>query len=330
VNILFTSAGRRVELLREFRRALTDLSIDGSVIAIDIDPLAPALSQADRYYMVPRITEPGFVPTVLDICERDNIDLLIPLVDRDIPVLVPHRDDIESRGTRALLPTAEAADIVSDKWLTYEFFSGLGVDTPRSWLPEQARAEELDYPVFIKPRFGSAGEGTFRVNNRRELDFFLTYVDRPIVQEYLPGPEITSDVLCDLAGNVAAVVSRRRIEVRTGEVSKGVTVLDPEIIERCVAVAKGLESIGPITVQCLMRADGSPCFTEVNHRFGGGIPLAVAAGAPYPHWLLALAADRNVGIPPLGSYREGVYLTRFDESLIMTKQERHDIQSHRF
>ena len=182
--------------------------------------------------------------------------------------------------------------------------------------------------MFVKPRFGSAGEGTFKVRSPRELEFFLEYVDRPIVQDYLPGPEITSDVLCDLDGNVVAVVSRERIEVRSGEVSKGVTVRDPEVIDGCVSVAKGLDAAGPITVQCMKRGDHL-FFTEVNHRFGGGLPLAVAAGAPYPTWLLALATNTPIDLPPLGAYRTGVHLTRFDESLIMTEEEVDDVSRHR-
>jgi len=328
MNVLFTSAGRRVELVRAFRRAYEALDLTGAIVAVDIDPLAPALSRADRHYLIPRLNEPTYIESLVRICRHEAIDLLVPLVDRDIPVLVEHRGELEATGARALLPTVESAGIVADKWLTYEFFCRLGLPTPRSWLPKDVVAGDLEYPVFIKPRFGSAGEGTFRVNSRMELEFFLEYVDRPIIQEYLPGPEITSDVLCDFDGNVVAVVSRQRIEVRAGEVAKGVTVRDAEVIEGCVAVAKGLDATGPITVQCMLRND-RPLFTEVNHRFGGGLPLAIAAGAPYPMWLLALAAHQPIDLPPLGSYRTGVHLSRYDESLILSEEELDAVSRHR-
>jgi carbamoyl-phosphate synthase large subunit len=188
--------------------------------------------------------------------------------------------------------------------------------------------EEMEYPLFIKPRCGSAAEQTFKVRNDKELAFFLEYVDDPIVQEYLPGPEITNDVFCDLEGNVRSVVSRRRIEVRTGEVAKGQTVYDPELVEHCVTVAKALETKGPITVQCILR-DGRPYFTEVNARFGGGLPLGIAAGVDSPRWLLALAAGLSVDTPPLGSYVAGLYMTRYDESLIVSESDRARIKSNR-
>jgi carbamoyl-phosphate synthase large subunit len=328
MNVLFTSVGRRFELLRAFRSAYSELGLAGNVVVTDVDPLAPALKLADRMYMVPRITDPQLVPELVDICNRERIDLIVPLVDRDIPVLVEGRAQLETTGAMLLVPTDRAAATTRDKFLTHQFFSDLGVPVPRSWLPPEIRTAEMDYPLFIKPRCGSAGEQTFKVRNGKELSFFLDYVEDPIVQEYLPGPEITNDVFCDLDGNVRSVVSRRRIEVRTGEVAKGKTIYDAEVVEHCAAVAKGLETRGPITVQCILK-DGRPYFTEVNARFGGGVPLGIAAGVNSPKWLLALAAGRRVDTPPLGSYTAGLYLTRYDESLIISESDRARIERNR-
>lgn len=104
------------------------------------------------------------------------------------------------------------------------------------------------------------------------------------------------------------------------EVAKGKTIYDPEITQHCVAIARGLKAIGPITVQCMLR-DGKPYFTEINPRFGGGVPLGIAAGVRSPHWLLTLSAGRSVEVPPLGSYKVGLYLTRFDDSFFLTEEE---------
>jgi carbamoyl-phosphate synthase large subunit len=197
----------------------------------------------------------------------------------------------------------------------------VGVPTPTTWHPNEVTPAALAYPVFVKPRSGSASKGAAAARDERELSYFLEYVPDPIVQAYLPGPEITNDVLCDLYGNVLSVVSRQRIEVREGEVAKGVTVYDPEITESCVRIAKGLEAIGPITVQCLLSGEGRPHFTEVNPRFGGGLPLAIAAGVPIPQLFLAVAAGRGVDVPPLGSYTIGLHMTRFDGSLFLSKEE---------
>jgi len=328
MNVLLTSVGRRFELLRAFRNAYDDLELAGNIVVTDIDPLAPALKLADRIYMVPRVTDPNLVEELEEITRRENIDLIVPLVDRDIPVLVGSRSALESAGARVLVPTEHASRTVRDKLLTQRFFLENGVPTPRSWLPAEVHDTDLEYPLFIKPRCGSAAEQTFKVRNPKELSFFLDYVDDPIVQEFLPGPEITNDVFCDFDGNVRSVVSRRRVEVRTGEVAKGQTIYDPELIDYCATVAKGLETRGPITVQCILK-EGRPYFTEVNARFGGGVPLGIAAGVDSPKWLLAFTAGLGVDTPPLGSYTAGLYLTRYDESLIMSEGDRARIERNR-
>lgn len=327
MNILFTSVGRRVELLRAFKQAYQSLGLAGKIVAADIDPLAPALQLADRPYIVPRLDAPNYIPALVEICQREQVALIFPLIDPDISVLAQHRASIEATGARlAVIPYAAVAT-VNDKWLTTQFFQRLGLPTPRSWLPNQIDAARTEYPLFIKPRGGSAAKNTFKARNARELEFFLDYVPEPLVQEFLPGPEITNDVICDLAGEVLAVVSRQRIEVRWGEVAKGVTLYDPQITDACVKIAHALPAVGPITVQCMLK-DGIPHFTEINARLGGGVPLGIAAGVDSPRWLLARAAGLPIEIPPLGSYRTGLYLTRFDESFFLSEDERARLASH--
>lgn len=328
MNVLFTSVGRRVELLRGFRKSMRELDLNGKIIALDIDPLAPALSQADVVYMVPRVSDPAFVEQLKEICSRESVDLVFPLIDPDIPVLASHRDEIASTGARVVVIPERSVRLTADKALISELFTSVGVPTPRMWSIEDATRGDLDYPLFLKPRFGSAGQGAVKISDRSELDFHLDRTPDPLIQEFLPGPEITSDVLCDLEGEVLAVVSRKRIEVRSGEVSKGVTVYDPEIVKYCAIVARALDAVGPITVQCILR-DGQPYFTEVNARLGGGVPLGIAAGVDSPKWLLGLVAGRRVDIPPIGSYRTGLYMTRYDESLVLTEAEHAGLESRR-
>jgi len=313
--------------MRAFRRAYESLGISGHIVAADIDPLAPALQEVDIPYIVPRLTEPEYIPSLLEICRRDQIDLIFPLIDPDIPVLAARRSEIEATGARLAVISPEAAEMTADKWQTTRFFQSLGLPTPQSWLPGQASVDDLTFPVFIKPRRGSAAQYTFKVRNADELEFFVNYVPDPIIQEYLPGPEITNDVVCDLDGEVLAVVSRQRIEVRWGEVAKGVTIYDSAITTACVKIAQALPAVGPITVQCMMK-DGVAHFTEINARLGGGVPLGIAAGADYPRWLLARSAGIPADIPPLGSYRTGLYLTRYDDSFFLSEAQREQMARH--
>ncbi|NLX95783.1 MAG: aminotransferase class I/II-fold pyridoxal phosphate-dependent enzyme [Rhodopirellula sp.] len=313
VNILFTSVGRRVELLRVFRSAYRRLKITGRIVAADMSPLAPALQVADRGYLVPPLTSPDYVAELFRIIEQERITAVFPLIDPDIPVLVEHREHLESSGAHLALVSRPGAEATADKWKTVQFFQELGIPTAQSWLPHELVADQAVYPLFIKPRCGSASQHTFKVEDARQLEFFSRYVPNPIVQEFLSGPEITTDVVCDRAGEVLSVSSRQRIQVRGGEVVVGKTVFDPDIAATSARIARALEAAGPITVQCMLNG-GSPKYTEVNARFGGGIPLSVAAGADGPLLLLARLAGVPVEIPRPGAYRQHLHFSRFDDS----------------
>jgi carbamoyl-phosphate synthase large subunit len=324
INIGFTSIGRRVELIRAFKSAYSALDLDGAIVGIDMDSLAPAFRIADRQYIVPPFHSPEYIPTLLKICKKESIHALFPLIDPDIPLLAMNKTLFAETGTRVVAVPFEAAELCSDKYKTTIFFRDLGLNVPWTLLPEELSGANLSFPVFIKPRAGSASQNTFRAQNSEELSLMLRTVPDPLIQECLPGPEITTDVIADLDGHLLGVVSRQRLEVRTGEVSKGVTVFHQKILDGCVKIAEQLPAVGAITVQCLMK-DGIPYFTEVNARFGGGAPLGIAAGIDSPRWLLARMAGLPIALPALGQYQKGLYMTRCDESFFLTESEREKI-----
>lgn len=318
VNLLLTSVGRRVELVRALKEAYVQHGIKGKIIGTDIDELAPAMQEVDTPVVVPRYHDPEFIPALLKTCNENDVSAVFPLIDPDIPLLAQHCAEFEATGAKLAVVSHDAAKICSDKWLTYEFFQEIGVRCPRSWRKGEVDPAEACYPMFIKPRNGSASENIFRINNEKELLFFQDYVKNPILQECLPGPEITSDVVCDFHGNVISVVSRKRITVRGGEVVKGVTIFDEQISSACHSIARRLPAVGPITAQCMMK-DGEPYFIEINARLGGGIPLAIAAGVDVAGMLLTIASGEPVKSFGSADYRTDMYMSRFDQSFFKAR-----------
>lgn len=327
--MLFTSAGRRVELIRSFGRAYDALGLPGRTVGVDIDPLAPALRAVDRAILAPPSKSPDYARWLRQVCADERVDLILPLIDPDIPILAEHRELLESEGARVLVPPLESVSLTRDKWRTVQLFRQLDLAVPATWLPDELNRADVSFPLIVKPRSGSAGKHAFRVDTQRELAFFVDYVADAMIQEFVAGPEITTDVLCDHEGTVLGAVSRRRIEVRSGEVAKGVTVRDDVILDACVRVARALCAVGPITVQCIVR-NGTPYFTEINARFGGGAPLGIAAGFDAPRLLLGRRAGIHVDVPDLGAYTVGLYMTRFDEAFFLTESDCGRLESGHF
>src|SRR5690242_6227269 len=99
VRVLISAAGRRGALLRLFRDALAALGVAGEVLAADMTPLAAAFQLADRAFTVPAARDEAFVPTLLELCERERVTLVVPTNDHELPVYAAAREAFAAVGT---------------------------------------------------------------------------------------------------------------------------------------------------------------------------------------------------------------------------------------
>ncbi|MCX8044131.1 MAG: ATP-grasp domain-containing protein [Desulfobacterota bacterium] len=317
-NILFTSIGRRVALIRHFQQTLKALGVQGKVIGVDITRDAPAFHVVDKAFSICRIDDPRYIDTLLDICAQENVALLIPLIDTDLLLLAYNRDRFADIGANAVISDPLVVERALNKYKTHDFFVSHGIDTPRIFDIHAALASEAQqYPLFMKPHDGNASKGIVKIRSRNELAFFKDYVPRPLLQEYVEGTEYTLDIFYDFACTPRCVVPRKRIEVRSGEVSKAVIEKHPAVLAQGWRVAESLEGCrGCINVQCFLTADGAVRFVEINPRFGGGAPLSIHAGADFPRWLVQLSYGEDPG-DVRNCYREHVYMLRYDDAVFV-------------
>lgn len=312
-TILFTAIGRRVELVKAFQASFENKSIEAKVIGVDTNPLrASAGYFVDEVFSVPRVSEAGYIKALLKICKREKVDLVIPLFEPEFAILDAHRQAFLNGSTMVLLSNQKALQICSNKFHTYTFFTELGVKTPVTWLGGHF-SEDIPFPLFVKPCSGMGSQGAKKVVCPMELASALRYDQAMIVQQFISGTEYTVDVLADFAGQVLAVVPRERLEVRSGEVSKGKTVDRPDIMEQAVAIVEKLGAIGPLTLQC-MDTGSEIYWIEMNPRFGGGVPLSIQAGVDYPYMLYQLAQGQKVQ-PRIGQYKKNLLMLRYDQAV---------------
>ena len=301
IAVLFTCAGQRVDVVTAFARA------GARTVAVDANPLAPAIYHADAHAIVPRIDDPAYLPALQELVAVHDVRLVVPLTDLDQLLLAERRDELEAL---VLLPDAEVVRRTADKYLTHCFFEGRGIPSPPSWLPEDVPGN-VEFPVLVKARFGFGSRDIYRAHDRRELDFFLEYSPaESFVQKVCAGEEFSIDVFCDLESRCLNSIPRTMIESKGGESIKGMTIKDRELIEFGRLVAEELGIRGPANVQCFRVADGRHEVTDVNPRFGGAFPLPRAAGSRYPELALALARGERPE-PRVGDFRDGVVMTRF-------------------
>ncbi|MBA7574622.1 hypothetical protein ES708_16434 [subsurface metagenome] len=317
VNILISSAGRRGALVKCFKKTIEGMKgIEGKVVSVDANPLAAALYLSDKHYIVPRISDPNYIDILLDVCKKEEVKLVIPTIDTELLILSQNKEIFEKKGIKIAISDTKVIEICSDKLKTFQFFKESNIPTVGTSSYNQVdKIKKLNYPLFIKPCSGSASINTFKINNRKELDFFINYINNPVIQEYAEGKEFTMDILADFNGKALNVVPRERIEVRAGEINKGRTVKDEKIIEYAKNITEKLGAIGPITIQCFKKGNEIK-FTEINPRIGGGYPLSFAAGANYPELLIRMVLGEKIA-PRLGDFEENLIMLRWEDAVFI-------------
>jgi carbamoyl-phosphate synthase large subunit len=319
LNILVSAAGRRVALVRIFKDELQRLDLQGRVLAADASPLSAAFHDADTQVLVPPCAEPAFVPSVLRLCQDHGVGLVVPTIDPELPLYAEHRQRFEAIGVTVAVSAPETVALSYDKLRTHEWLVAQGFPTVR----QATAADVMDspngwpWPLIAKPRRGSASIGVRRVGDMDELRA-ATRQTECVVQAPAPGHEYTVDVLVRRDGRCVCAVPRRRLEVRAGEVSKGVTVRNAAIERLATEVAERLPgAYGVLNIQLFHDpSTGELRLIEINPRFGGGYPLTHRAGAPLARWLL----EEVAGVPSTVTnqeWRAGVVMLRFDDAVFV-------------
>lgn len=282
----------------------------------DVSRLSAGFHDADAAFLVPRCTDADYIPQLLDIVRRARVKIIIPLIDTELGILSRHREAFLGEGCHVIVSDVEQVLLTRDKARSPQRFRDLGFDAPRVITEEQLRdPEALQYPLFLKPSDGSSSIGAVRIDGPAELRYQLARTESPVVQSFEGGEEFTIDVFCDLRGAARCAVPRKRLEVRAGEVSKGLTVKDRGMMRAASQLATALGGCrGCVTLQCF-RLDGRFVFFEANLRFGGGYPLSYAAGANFPGWILRMVAGEE--IPAFDGWEDNLLMLRFDDAVFV-------------
>ena len=320
MNILLSSAGRRVGILEALRRGLAAEGIGGRVIASDAGTSAPAAHLADGFERVPRCTEPGFLEAVQAIVRREGIGLIVPTIDTELGVFAAARSWFLEMGVTIAISSPETTAIAADKrrtnaWLGAEGLRAVGQRTLEAALDGDRPAGP---PWIVKPARGSASAGVQSVGSVEGLEPLRELGEGWIVEERARGAEHTIHVYVDRRGRCLTAVPCKRLEVRAGEVSKGLTVRHEGMIEAARRIAEGLPGArGPLNVQGFLDDEDVFRLTEINARFGGGYPLVDRAGAPFAQWLIAEAAGRTVE-PPFDGWEDDLAMLRYDDAAFVS------------
>lgn len=325
VNVLLLSSGRRIELIQAFQKALSEHAPGSKIIAADAQSLAPALYLADKAVLLPRLTEETYIDRLCEVIEKFKIELVVPTIDPELPILSDARKEIEARtGTRIMVADPWVIRICNDKILTQEHVVSNGLLAPFVFESATGVSEE-DFPLILKPRAGSSSIGVNVVKSFDEINYLLPRTHDPMIQEFVTGEEYTVDCFSDFDGNVISVVPRLRIATRGGEILKGRISKNRNIMNAVEALLRTLPMPGHSTIQCF-ETDRGIEFIEINPRFGGGAPMSIAAGADSCSRLIKILQGEELSYDD--SFEDGLTFLRFDQSIMVRDSDLVGDQTH--
>ena len=317
MNFLILAAGTRNKVVQYFKKTFDGV---GTIVATDASELGPAIYDADKYYIVPPITSPGYIDLILDICRKEKISGVLSLIDPELSLLAENEEKFREVGTTVVGSSYELCEIALDKMQMFSWLTAHGYPCARSWEDRDAfyrevEAGRVEYPVFVKPARGSASISISKVYDRETVDLLFAHEDGLMIQEFLNGQEIGADVYIDMiSGEVVSIFTKKKIKMRAGETDKAVSFKDPklfEIIEKFVLEA-GYR--GQIDID-IFDIGGVYYISEVNPRFGGGYPHAYESGCDHMKLILNNLQGR-ANEKRIGAYDEGIYMMKYNEVCI--------------
>ena len=317
MNILILSTGTRDKIVQYFVKTLNG---NGKVIATDMSNMAPAIYEADKYYIVPRITEPGYLDVILDICSKEKVSGVLSLIDPELSLLAENKDRFEAIGVTVIGSSYELCEMSLDKFRMFNWLKEHGYRCAESYINKEqfysdAEKGKIGYPVFVKPAKGSASIAVSKVYDRETVELLYEHEEGLMIQEFLDGQEIGADVYVDMiSGEVVSIFTKKKLKMRAGETDKAVSFKDERLFELIEKFVKEAGYTGQIDID-IFDVGGEYYISEVNPRFGGGYPHAYESGTDH----MKLILNNLNGIAnkkTIGEYDSGIYMMKYNELMV--------------
>jgi carbamoyl-phosphate synthase large subunit len=237
-----------------------------------------------KSFIVPDAFSPKYCKTILKICIDNNISTVIPGSEQELVALTKNRKLFNKNNIHIFANTDEVISTFDNKWQTFIKLNSLGFKTPDSTIDLEDKAFFLrnSFPLVIKPIYGNASKNVFITQNKEEFDCVSKYMSLKnidfIVQEYIgsASEEFTISILSDFEGQfLGSIILKRKL---SAGFSQFIECFEYEKFnEIAIKIANGINSKGPLNIQCRLKNDELYVF-EINPRFSGTTPFRTQLG----------------------------------------------------
>lgn len=311
MNILFPNIGRRGYLVK-YIKEISDFK--GKVYVSDCDVTASGLyGNNDGHFILskPVDDEEKYVSSLLDLCQAMEIKVIIPVIDPEIYILSKYIERFRKSGILLLVSSENVLDICYNKLYMNKFLEENGFPIPKTYdslerFTDDYEIKNINFPVIIKPIYGSGSEATYVVKTLDEVK--ALFKNGMIIQEMLDGQEYGVDVFNNIDKIPIRCVLKKKVSMRSGETDKAISVKDKNIQETVIRLAKSLQHFGNLDCDLILK-DGIVYIIDLNPRFGGGYPATHEAGVNLLKLVIDIAEGKET-VQDFEHYRENILVMK--------------------
>lgn len=269
-------------------KSLKGKATDYRLIGIDANPFSVGFQWTDARYTVPLVNDFRWADSIIDICNRENVVLILPGIEQDVRAFMQDFEKItKSTYALPLLNSSSALRVGLDKWELYLFDKQINVKMPLTWLMTDVNVNSLprfNYPILLKPRKGMAGKGIYRIKTEDDLLFWMKRLPHYeyIVQQYIgtDDEEYTVGIFGFKNGSNSEPFALKR-KLNYGSTFEAETVYDPNLNDLVSYMANKLHIVGPTNFQ-FRKVDNDYYLIEINPRFSSSTSIKSAFGFNEP------------------------------------------------
>lgn len=293
------------------------------LISGDVNENAYGKSLSDAFYAMPPSNSSGYIERVIQICELEKVQVVLPITTAELESLSAHRDVFENKGVRLIISPEKGIKEANDKGFLHTKAQHLGIAVPEGKVCQNRNEfEEVATDLlqrharlFFKPIRGNGSRGIglicrdvepITAAHKPELmpldlsEWMLRmpeFFDVPLLlTAYLPGKEYSVDLFV-WPGTDTVAIPRTRDKMVSGISVSGTFECNEVLIEASKLLVTSLELEGPIGVQWRNDAEGIPHLLEINPRLQGTTSALRHAGLNVPLMAVKRALGRPVELP---------------------------------
>lgn len=299
---------------------------EGRIVGLSYDALDPGLYMnefCDAGYILPYPSsgDEAFIETIKIIQAKENIDVLIPCLDAELPGMIRLRPILEDLGLKMFLPSQEQLRLRNKDRLK-ELANHAGIECPDTksitsvGFFHNCQEQGWSFPCVVKGLFYDARI----VNSLEEAIEAYRHIAAEwgfpvLVQKMVQGEEYNLSAVGDGEGNMLGAVMMKKMAVTDkGKAWAGITVDDQTLYQASEALIKATNWRGPLEVEVMRDRNGVYQLIEINPRFPAWIYLSAGVQRNLPFVLLQLALGQQPAeLPPMET---GVIFIRYAEEII--------------